>query len=389
MKSAYNESLVYNLEVIKETKRWFNHKLINASQFEAIKEAYKTPLYHPNSIIRVLLFIAALLALSGVTGMLTLATIPIMEAAEESIYILLFLYGIVCFVFVERIFIKKNHFKSGVTEAIIYCACLFTISGLALVMDGNEHTLWASCLVVFVFAAIRYADLICTVGAMASFGGFIFTILYSIGGLLQSLIPFAFIVIFIFVFFLARKLKSKPSKKLWYNNLLVVECLSLLFVYAGGNYLVVRELSVEMMGLDVQEGEDIPFAFLFYGFTVMIPICYLYFGIRNKDLVLLRLSLFFIAFSAFTFKYYYSLGHPEISLTIAGLLLLMVAILLLNYLKVMRNGFTRENILSSRWANANVEAFVISQTMGGNQQPDVGDVPGGGGFGGGGASTDF
>jgi len=36
----------------------------------------------------------------------------------------------------------------------------------------------------------------------------------------------------------------------------------------------------------------------------------------------------------------------------------------MRYLKMMRNGFTGEDILSSKWANLNVEAFVISQTMG-------------------------
>ena len=105
---------------------------------------------------------------------------------------------------------------------------------------------------------------------------------------------------------------------------------------------------------------------------------------------MLRVSLFVLAFSVFTFKYYYSLGHPEISLTIAGVFLLGVTILLLNYLKIMRGGFTRENILSDKWGSVNAEAFIISQTMGGNVvNADVKDMPGGGGFGGGGASTDF
>ena len=66
------------------------------------------------------------------------------------------------------------------------------------------------------------------------------------------------------------------------------------------------------------------------------------------------------------------------------------AIALMRYLKIMRNGFTRENILSEKWGNMNVEAFVISQTMGGNQQSlQQPDMPGGGTSGGGGASSDF
>jgi uncharacterized membrane protein YgcG len=105
---------------------------------------------------------------------------------------------------------------------------------------------------------------------------------------------------------------------------------------------------------------------------------------------LLRVSLVALAFSVFTFKYYYSLGHTEITLTLAGAILIGIAIMLMRYLKVMRNGFTGDNLLSERWADMNVEALVISQTMGGNvAHAGSTDVGGGGDSGGGGASTKF
>jgi hypothetical protein len=63
---------------------------------------------------------------------------------------------------------------------------------------------------------------------------------------------------------------------------------------------------------------------------------------------------------------------------------------MMRYLKVMRNGFTGENLLSSKWAAMNLEAFVISQTMGGNQTDAVKTSTGeGGSFGGGGSSDSF
>jgi uncharacterized membrane protein YgcG len=123
---------------------------------------------------------------------------------------------------------------------------------------------------------------------------------------------------------------------------------------------------------------------------VLIPVGYLYFGIKNKDLVLLRVSLLVLAFSVFTFKYYFSLGHPEITFTLAGIILLAISILLLNYLKTPKHGFTRENMLTEKWGNMNAEAFIISQTMGGNQVTVKEEFKGGGGgFGGGGASGGY
>jgi len=141
----------------------------------------------------------------------------------------------------------------------------------------------------------------------------------------------------------------------------------------------------------LEPGQDIPFAFVFYVLTVVIPIGYLYLGIKNKDLVLLRVSLVVLAFSAFTFKYYYSLGHTEITLLMAGSLLGILAIALMRYLKTIHHGFTGENLMSHKWQLMNAEAILISQTMGGNQMGNAspGETGGGGGSGGGGASSDF
>ena len=35
--------------------------------------------------------------------------------------------------------------------------------------------------------------------------------------------------------------------------------------------------------MDVQIGEDIPLAFIFYFLTVNVPLCYIYFGLKQKD----------------------------------------------------------------------------------------------------------
>ena len=107
-------------------------------------------------------------------------------------------------------------------------------------------------------------------------------------------------------------------------------------------------------------------------------------------MILLRVSLVLFACSVLTFKYYYSFGHPEISLTIAGAILLAIALALFNYLKINRNGFTRENLLAEKWGDVNIQAFIISQTLGGNQVTTDGTTqPGGGEFSGGGASGGF
>jgi hypothetical protein len=386
MKSAYNHDWVYNLAVIKEVKRWWKHDFITKDQFVAISEAFKIPLYHPNLMIRILLFIATLFALSGVSGFFFLI---FADAGERALAIASIFYGLASFFALEKFFIENNHYKSGVTEALLYHACGFTIGGVAVLtgMDSQGLVLIIS-LGVLSFAAIRYLDLICTMCATLTLAGIAFYECFMASGIFKQIIPFVIIILFALIYWLVLNLRARKELKVWQYNLIVIESLSLLLIYLGGNYFVVRELSVSMMDLDIPENGDIPFAFIFYFLTAAMPIIYLFFAIRNKNVVLLRVSLAVIALSAFTFKYYFSLGHPEITLTVAGALLLIITLALMNYLKVSRGGFTRENLLSEKWGSMNVEAFVISQTMGGNQVTQT--FKGGGGtFGGGGASGDF
>lgn len=384
---AYNTTWLRNLGIIKEAKSWSTHEIISADQLAAIKASYPSNFYHPNLIIRILLFIASLVALSGATGLFALIFSSVIFDGDGAA-ILFSMYGVASWIFLDVVFIKnKHHYKSGVTEALLYHSAGFVIGGVLGATDFDAHVFLILSLAVCTFAAIRYADLIATVCAVASFAGLVFLMMYEIGGIVQNLIPFAFLIIFTAGLFIVRKIKSHKQFYHWENCLILVEVLCLLLVYTAGNYLVVRELSVSMMDLYIEEGQDIPFAIIFYGLTVLIPATYLFFGIRNKDIILLRVSLLVLAFSVFTFKYYFSLGHPEISLTLAGIILIGIAMMLFRYLRSPRHGFTRENLLGEKWAGANPEAFVISQTLGGNV-PMEGPQHGAGGLSGGGGSSD-
>lgn len=388
MSFAYNPTDLYNLAVTKECKRWFKQGLIATEQYDKIKAEYPSRLFHPNFIIRILLIVATLIALLGITGILGLM---FADSGESVLSSLMIMYGVGSFVVLDRFFIgQKNHYKSGVTEALMYHSGFFTLMGLAILSDFHFYFILVSCLLVFSFAAWRYLDLLCTLGAVGVLTALVFYLLYDADGILRQLIPFGIIALFAPVYFVVKGMKRNPPFKFWNDNLTIVEGASLLLIYVAGNYFVVRKLSESMMGLYLEDGQDIPFALLFYALTGLIPVVYLYFGIRRRDIVLLRVSLLAIAFSVFTFKYYFSLGHPEITLTISGLILTGISLWLMQYLKVIRHGFTRENHLPEKWADMNVEALIISQTLGGNQITENPVEGGGGGdFSGGGASTQY
>jgi hypothetical protein len=385
MKFAYNPEWLNNLHIVKEAKQWMVSGLISKEQLNAIVEKYPVQFYHPNIIIRILLLLATFIVLGAITGLLVLM---FMEA-EEILSFLSLIYGVGSMIVLDRVFIaSKNHFKSGITEAILYHSILFIMLGFVELFEESPvpYAIVLSCLLAF--TAYRYLDLISTVGSLCAFAWLVFYMLYQAGGVIQQIIPIVFIVLFTPLYFGFKRLKKIPANEPWENCLIAAESVCLLFIYAAGNYFVVRELSVELMDLELQEGQDIPLAFVFYALTVIIPVLYLFFGLRNKDLVLIRVSLAVLAFSVFTFKYYFSLGHHEITLTIGGLVMLGISVSLLRWLKVPQHGYTRENILNEKWANSNAQAFIVSQTLGAIKAPEVNQF-GGGESGGGGAASKF
>jgi hypothetical protein len=380
---AYQAQPLHHLWLLKECKGWFKDGWLEATQLQAIEAAYPSPLYHPNLMIRLLLWVATLFALSGVTGILALL---FGSWHEDFLFLGCIAYAAASIGVAEKFFIARQHYKSGVNEALIYHSCGFAIVGAAGFFDFNAHVLGAVAFVIFTAAAIRYLDVVCTACAILALGGWLFYELYTLSAL-RPFIPLVFLVTFALISWLSRRWKKREACGAWHTQLVVIDSASLLVCYAAGNYLVVRMLSEELMDLYLEPGQDIPLAWFFYGSTVVMPLLYLFVGLRQKDVVLLRVSLLAIAFSVFTFKYYFSLGHPEITLTAAGLALMLITLGLLQYLKTMRHGYTREPLRSSRWAALQAEAFVISQTLGGTSVS--GKNFGGGATGGGGAQSSF
>lgn len=388
MNCAYDTRELHHLQVLKEAAHWYRVKFITTEQWTAIRSAYPCKLYHPNLVIRVLLFIASWIAISGVNGIFFLLVNQMPETAQG---VMALLGGAGALYLADKVLVQSNyHYRSGVVEAVIYCAGGYMVLGIGLIADWNVHLLFLSALGALSYVAYRYLDLIATTFAVLTLAGFLFYECYDMGGIFRQVIPFVIMISFSLVYFLAQRAKRQERWMLWDDNLLVVQVLSLLLVYAGGNYLVVRECSIELLNMTLADGEDIPFALLFYGFTAIMPLVLLYRGVQLRSLMLLRLAVVTLVLSVLTFRYYFSIVPPEVALTVGGAIVLGVTAWLYAYLRTVRNGFTREKLLSRAAISNELAAFAVSQTMGGNvHKPDESFKGGGGSFGGGGASGDF
>jgi hypothetical protein len=387
---AYDMEELEKKKVLSEAENLYKSKLLNEEQRQKIRDEFVSKLYTPSIFMRMLLFIFSLIGMISIVGPIAL----MMENAEESAYqIMSLLLGISLLFFTEWILIKKkSHYNSGITEAGIYSGLSFIAIGL-LISDPDSMLVYLTVgLILSVFAAIRYLNLLALVLTIGFLSWILLEIMTEIGGMVQSLMPFIFMAIFGFMYFSCIKLQAKLKNVIFDNQLVILKTMALILFYIAGNYFVVRESSIKLMELSLSEHEDIPFAFVFYIFTAIVPIGYIYRGISKKSILLIRVGLLTITLSAVTFKYYFSLGHPVLTITLAGALLIVVALFFFNYLKQVRAGYTRELLLCDKWNSQDLTAIIASQTLGGNKMNSPsGDkvVFKGGKFGGAGAGGNW
>lgn len=378
---AYDISEVEKKIKVDSAKNWTKSGVVSDDQFVAIQKEYGSKLYHPQIVVRVLLFIATYLGLSSLSALFGFI---FMDLDILGIRILFLFSGLVILFFVEKVTISEyKHYKSGVTEALIYSSFGLLYFGVL----GEKLNEWHYLVVLFLFSLIliiRYIDVFALLISVASFVGLIFLALEEV----MELIPFVVIIIFSIFYVLSQYLKKRNQSIVWETHFLVFDTLALMLIYLSGNYFVVRELSLDMMGFTLSEGEDIPFAHLFYCLTVIIPLCYMYYGVQYKSLIFIRTSLLTLALSVITLKFYFSLGHPEVTVTISGVVLLVTSLLLMKYLKSPKRGYTRGKVLSNDLGK-DVTAFATSQLMGGNQINTPTEDSNQGNFGGGGASGEW
>ncbi|MDL1892712.1 hypothetical protein FBQ87_07455 [Sphingobacteriales bacterium CHB3] len=385
----YDMRLVEKLQVAREAKQWRNSGIIPSNQYDAIKAAYTTPLYSPTLFIRIVLFVFACIALAGVYGIVFLIVSPDHDTTFAA---LLVVVGGLSFFVLERVVKTRQLYKAGIEEAMLYVALFLTIAGIVwLYLEATSPPRtgvvpWILALPLLIWGAVRFADRLVTAGAYICALAVVLVPLSESGPVTRSLLPFVAMLLGLGSYFLVRKYSGKKFLEPWKDCLFVIKMLSLAVLYCGGNYFVVREGNAALMGYEIPEGGNIPFAFLFYILTALIPVAYIVRGLMIRDHLLLRTGLIAAVVSVLTFRYYFHVVAPEVALTIAGAVMFLAAMFSLRFLKTDRNGFTHRNILKEKLKDLNAEGLLISQTLGPAPQPAAKPPQGGGEFGGGGTT---
>ncbi len=384
---AYNKVWLDSLIIREETSIAFMEGYLTAEENQNIQLAYQSGFYQPNSFVRAGLFLLTCIIMLFSVGLIALV---FMNSIEQNYGPLLIFFSISCYILLEIMVRKKHHYQSGVDDALIFGAAISFFCGISLPLEFGSV---ANCILLYIislFFTIRFTD---SFMAVASFLAFIALILFTgveIGGYAETLLPFVIMLFSLLVYLFARQKKDFRQFRFYRPCLLLLEILSLLTLYGAGNYWVVREMSIELLHLNLLPSQPLPFGMLFWIFTFGIPVAYLVTGIMKKDAILLKVGLLLFAAIVFTFRYYYAFFDAEIVMLVAGLLLLMISWMLNRFFRLPRAGFTlKEPVSNHSITKGQIESLIVMETFGGQPATDGGTKFGGGDFGGGGASGNY
>ena len=400
---AYDPTLLRNSSIVKRSKQWFSKQLILPEQMNSILKNYNTGFYSPNPFIKIGLFVFTFIAICAAIGFYSLFFALIRIHYNNGFFIFsCLLFSAIC-VFLLEYFIKnKAVYRAGVDECLLYASLGFLFIAVGIIIGnrfGQLNNALLSCIIaipILTAAIIRYADQVVTLVLAACLYLIVILLLLKLGAVAKFILPFALMIVSVPVYLLAIQQMQKGSLFFWKKCITVFECAGMIVFYLAGNYFVIREFSSAFFNINLNEGEDIPLAFIFYILTAIVPVLYVYYGLKKKDKTLLWVGLILIAAAVLTFKYYFILGHNEITITFAGMVLIIISYSCIKILKTPKYGITfeeepdEENTLRS-----NAEALLIAQTYSGHhadaeqQSRTEFGGGGGGGFGGAGSGGNF
>jgi hypothetical protein len=387
MMQAYKTADLYNKYVQEQASEAFRTGNIGADSYRNILKSYVSALYTPNQFIYIALSLLTIVAIvfSGL-----LLGLMLSASGMDSIIGLLVFFGLTNYAALELFVKEKKYYNAGVDNVLMLCSALLIINALS-VHDYADKDLWVSSFaaVIFLWMCIRFTDTFIAMLGYASLYVCVFLLYLKTGSIARATAPFVMMGFSFFIYVLMKRFKTKDKYMFYRFCCTLVMLLTLLTFYASANYFVVRELSNEMFDLHLAEHDPMPFGWLFWILTIVIPPAYIAYGLIKKDLIFIRTGLVLIAVTVFTVRYYYNVLPAETAMLIAGLILLTVSYALLKYLKTPRYGFTTAGNGRSRKELSDAEAVINAEVFG-KRTPAGSNVQfGGGSFGGGGAAGNY
>ena len=385
---AQDKSKLENQFLVAEANSLYKAKFITEVQFIEIQKAIPTPKKSKNILLRIGFAFLGMLLYASICGFISLLGLGIID---NSFTFFIFVYAVIGFIGAE-FFVRQNHSEQGLDDSFLIIGQLLLGAGIGTITDGYELPVAFVATIVSLLTYTRYLNrasiLIFCIASTAT----IAYIMFELGALGKAILPFVLMVYGLVLYFTCKKITKNFQYPFYHKGILLIKYFGLILFYFAGNYLVVRELSVVLLGNEIAPNSDIPFAWFFYIFTFIVPIAYIFYGLKLLNRAMLWIGFLTIGFSFYTIDYYFLEVPIEIYLTSGGLLLFAIAYFSIRKLKDKKEGITFQPdhfINSSDFINT--EALILTSQFG--LQPEIAvESPmefGGGGFSGGGSSGEF
>ncbi len=386
---AYNKYWLNNLLISRDLNEAVCKNLLKESDKISIEHKYPVGFYTPNYFTRIGLFILTIIIAGFTIGLVTLSN----NGNEKFFGQLLIFFSVLTYIVLELLVKYLNHYKSGIDDALLWLTGLGFISGLNLI---NEQSLLVNICIIFLMALyffFRFATALMGVISAITFLLASYLLYIKLGDLFIATGNFFVLLLGVGIYMYSIKLYNSKSLTNYKNGFKLIEITALICIYAVVNYYVVKEEIFDIINQDLSIPFKIEFVWLYWLFTIIIPILYLLKGLQKKDRILLRIGMLYILLMIVTIVYFFPIIPVEITLTIGGILLIATAFLLIKYLHKPQNGFAYDEIADKN-AHKDAEALIITESFSGTETAGQnaavdGRAFGGGSFGGGGASGDF
>ncbi|MBC7410645.1 MAG: hypothetical protein H7339_19850 [Arcicella sp.] len=361
---AYNPLWSESDFIQRTAQKWLKQGFLTKVQFTEIEKMYPVNYYDSNVFLKIGLFIFTILAAGFSIGIMSIFFVDIYNSNLNVVMVIQSLMiGSVFFFLLENLIKNRQLYHSGVDNALIYMALGAFCTTIYFLFEKSNPSTWLFLILflpLFVATTIRYAEsVVCTLTYFLIVGIFVMIALESFWG--KILLPFILMIVSTGMYFLVKKLSSRKDYLYYETCLTIFKTLSLITFYLGGNYLIVREGNALINNLYLSTSPQVAFAPMFYFFTTIIPIAYLFFGFRYCDRLILILGLITLGFSIFTYRFYFSIIPIEIALTLGGILLITLSAGLIHYLKTAKHGFTYQP--DDDFEGFNLEAMLMSQII--------------------------
>ena len=380
---AYNRQSLDNRDIRQQAKEALAAGIITTSEYDRIKAAYPVTFYSPNVFVRGGLFLLSVLAVACGLGLFMLMALG---AGDHAFGFILVIWGLACYGGLEFFIRVRGFYRAGVDDALLWLAGGLLFGGI-FVLSHSLSPVLASGIVLILAAwgVLRYADRLM---AVVAYGAFISLIFYFFIGHVSfgvMTLPFIIMAVSIILYLLFTNVSGKASSRHYHVCLSLLRMAALLGFYLSGNYYVVRNVGASIHG----DGASVALGWLWWSFTVLVPLAYIVRGIQKKDAILLWTGLVLVAGAVFTVRYYYHVLPTELAMIAAGSILIVGAYGLIRYLRVSKYGFTSAAPVEPHLLEGlPVEGLIVAETFQSVVAAPVDRSNGfGGGSGGGGGAS--